>query len=669
MEPALDVVIAVPPYGPLSLPSIGAGILKAGLRERGIRSEVAYLNLEFADRIGLAPYEFLGVSSGPALLGEWTFSHVAFPEYAQDEAGYLSFAEAFLAGRFGDKSAPAMARLMLQQADLGSAVRNIRTVAQSFIEGAARAIVSKGPRIVGCSSTFQQHCASLALLRHVKVLDPGIVTVLGGGNCDGPMGRISHEAFDWVDWVSSGEADLSFPTFCRAILDGRVPPELPGFFGGPGSTPEGEHRAIVEDLAETPIPDLGDYYATLKALPLARYIDPVTPIETSRGCWWGEISHCTFCGLNGSGMAYRSKSADRVMAEFDHLGNECGSRRFAAVDNILDMRHFEMVLPRLAAASVDREVFFETKANLGRDKVRQLAEAGITSIQPGIESLNDGALRRMGKGNTAIVNLRLLKFAREAGVDLKWSILCGMPGERDDDYAEMARLCQKLHHLCPPLDLNPIEWHRFSPYHQRPEEFGLELEPFGSYRFIYPLAGSALKMLAYVFQDRHAPASPQRGPGWHRLRQAIRDWRAAWTASELPQLAMESAGSSGFTDTRGGTLPAAKPPDVCALAILEALDTGQREAGFAKTFASRETRFSMAQVQATLDGLLNAGYVVRSGSSLISVVTRELGPECRNSMGYGQTDIAAYLNDRIAARLRAAHSPRDIPIRDLFPSH
>src|SRR4029077_5489915 len=33
------------------------------------------------------------------------------------------------------------------------------------------------------------------------------------------------------------------------------------------------------------------------------------PYETSRGCWWGAKSH-TFCGLNGSTMAFRSKSDD-----------------------------------------------------------------------------------------------------------------------------------------------------------------------------------------------------------------------------------------------------------------------------------------------------------------------------------------------------------------------
>ena len=37
--------------------------------------------------------------------------------------------------------------------------------------------------------------------------------------------------------------------------------------------------------------------------------------ETSRGCWWGERMHCTFCGLNGATMSYRSKSPRRAVDE------------------------------------------------------------------------------------------------------------------------------------------------------------------------------------------------------------------------------------------------------------------------------------------------------------------------------------------------------------------
>jgi len=60
-------------------------------------------------------------------------------------------------------------------------------------------------------------------------------------------------------------------------------------------------------------------------------------------------SHCTFCGLNGTGMKHRSKSPERVLAELSQLSGRYGIRSFQFVDNILDMSYFKTVLPKLAA--------------------------------------------------------------------------------------------------------------------------------------------------------------------------------------------------------------------------------------------------------------------------------------------------------------------------------
>jgi hypothetical protein len=57
--------------------------------------------------------------------------------------------------------------------------------------------------------------------------------------------------------------------------------------------------------------------------------------------------HCTFCGLNGSSMQFRSKSADRAIAEIHHLLTTYGNRPLAAVDNIIDHSYLNTVVPRL----------------------------------------------------------------------------------------------------------------------------------------------------------------------------------------------------------------------------------------------------------------------------------------------------------------------------------
>ena len=50
------VLLASMPYAPLFKPSIGLGLLQAGLRARGIESRCEYAGLEFAARTGVASY-------------------------------------------------------------------------------------------------------------------------------------------------------------------------------------------------------------------------------------------------------------------------------------------------------------------------------------------------------------------------------------------------------------------------------------------------------------------------------------------------------------------------------------------------------------------------------------------------------------------------------------
>src|SRR4030095_16127246 len=70
-------------------------------------------------------------------------------------------------------------------------------------------------------------------------------------------------------------------------------------------------------LDETPLPRFEEYFDRLAKTSFATELDADVQLvyESARGCWWGAKSHCTFCGLNGSSMAFRSKSPARVVQE------------------------------------------------------------------------------------------------------------------------------------------------------------------------------------------------------------------------------------------------------------------------------------------------------------------------------------------------------------------
>jgi ribosomal peptide maturation radical SAM protein 1 len=335
-------------------------------------------------------------------------------------------------------------------------------------------------------------------------------------------------ASSWVDVVVRGEAESMVVDLMRDLLAGRAPESSPGVcYREAGELVVVDQAGSENAMDHLPTPTYDEYFERLAKTGFAAEIlaEVRVPYESARGCWWGAKSHCTFCGLNGSSMAFRSKSPARVLEELEILVRRYGRLDLQAVDNIIDMRYLRDVLPSLRDRGYDLSLFYETKANLRRDQVRLLRESGVDRIQPGIESLSTPILSLMRKGVTALQNVRLLKWCAEYGLRVFWNVIYGFPGEPPEEYARMAALVPALEHLAPP-SLGPLVLDRFSPYHERARDFGLEIAgPLPYYEMLYPADAATLNDLAYSFQYAHAD---DRDPdGYVRpLRRAIDDWRS-----------------------------------------------------------------------------------------------------------------------------------------------
>ena len=196
---------------------------------------------------------------------------------------------------------------------------------------------------------------------------------------------------------------------------------------------------LAHDLDAAPIPDFDEYFAALDRSPAGADVTPTLLMETSRGCWWGARHHCTFCGLNGGAMTFRSKSPDRVVDELTTLVGRYRVPHVNVVDNILDMRAFTTFLPELrltrsgSACSRDEG---KPHRRTGRDACRSwCASHPARDREP-----ERPVLQLMRKGTTALQNVALLKWCREHGVVPEWNLLYGFPGEDAADYAEMLPL-------------------------------------------------------------------------------------------------------------------------------------------------------------------------------------------------------------------------------------
>lgn len=78
-----------------------------------------------------------------------------------------------------------------------------------------------------------------------------------------------------------------------------------------GAVVESEAAAEPVSMDAVPVPSYFEFFERLAGTKhLQHVIEPQIPVETSRGCWWGEKHHCTFCGLNGLSMTSRNRSPE-----------------------------------------------------------------------------------------------------------------------------------------------------------------------------------------------------------------------------------------------------------------------------------------------------------------------------------------------------------------------
>jgi len=492
------VLLVSMPFSSTERPSLGLGLLKAGLERAGVGVDVRYLNLDFARHVGMDRYEMVVRLGFQFMAGEWVFAEDVFGDGIPDLDAYFDDVV--------DAGADNLARPFASRDD----ARVMRASVGSCLDECAASISWNDYALVGFTTQFEQTLPSVALARRVKAMHPDLTIAFGGANCEGVMGEALLRAFDCIDLVFSGEADHTLPVVARAVLAGEAPPVLDGVYcrrNGELALPP-ESVAPVEDMDSLPYPDYEDFFeqrAQLSRATQAADCASWLPFESSRGCWWGARSHCTFCGLNGGTMAYRSKSPDRVIEELTFLSKRYASRRFVAVDNILDFHYLSTVLPRLTKELPGTALWYEVKNTFRRDQVQALAESGIIAIESGIESFSSPLLKLMRKGESSLQNIQLLRWCKEFMVQPFWTMMAGFPDEDPAWFRRQAEILPLLSHLEPPMRFSTVCLARFSPLFNDAQEMGLtNVRPLAGYRYAFAVSDQDLFDLAYHFEYEYA---------------------------------------------------------------------------------------------------------------------------------------------------------------------
>ncbi len=550
---ALPVALVTMPFVSCTRPSLQLGLLKPIAESHGFPTETFHLNLELAALIGRPLFGLLCEHRGEAT-GDWLFSAAAFGDDHPDPT------DAFIE-RFGRRLEP---RLATVGSSIDELLRVRHEVVPAYLDQ-MMAITDWGRfGVVGFTSTFQQNAASFALARRIKELRPEVTILFGGANFEGEMGAEWTRALPFVDLAVDGEADLAFSQVLQALADGDDPLRVPGVMGRRhGELVRAEPGPPFERLDELPVPDYDEYFERAGVLGL---LEPAgrrrvqLPFESARGCWWGAKRHCTFCGLNGGTMAFRTKSVGRVEAEMAELARRYHSFDLEAVDNILEPSFVEGLFPRLAKAGSTYRIFYEIKADLSPAQLRTLRDGGVRMVQPGIESLSSHTLGLMRKGVRASTNVNLLRWCARLGLDVGWNLLYGFPGEREADADEQVALIPHLAHLQPPVGTGRIWMERHSPIFTEPDAFPSSWRrPEASLSYVYPESVD-LDRAAFFFDYELEHTLPDEA--YQLLTEVTGAWIARWQAGADRAGEVDTEASAGARcprRTRNGRRPPTGP--------------------------------------------------------------------------------------------------------------
>ena len=619
------ILLIYAPFGLVESPNLGVSLVKASAVDAGYECDVLYASIEFAQRLGFKDYLSYSHSDSQVLLPERIFARALSdaipPMLDYYEKVVMPFNDA--PGTF---LAPA--------ANHGAVVERLESIESIAIEYcdelAARPELDRYD-IFGFSSSTGQNAASLAIARRIKARFPERLVVFGGANADGPMGPQLALSFPFLDYTFAAEGDVTFPLFLDALRDGR-PVDIPGVFSRGNAAhalAAGYEPLLREDMDAAPIPDFSDWFDAFARVPGSAGYQMSIPVEGSRGCWWGQKHHCTFCGLNGTTMAYRAKTPERFHAEVEQLVERYGIRSVMATDNILDSR-WPARLAELFAEHKHEVLFFEIKANIGKDDLAMLARAGVTHMNPGIESFDDHVLSLMNKGSRALTNVQILKWAEELGVTLQYCFISGFPDEKPDDYDRIAALLPKIFHLKPGKTFTRISIDRFSPYFSEPERYGLTLGLCPAYRYVFDLPDADLANLAYWYysdsnngSSRDTLAPP---PYARRVAQLFRIWQRLYGNvhfwfTRLPD------GTVQLEDTRPLARAAESRLDPLESALFLLADRQTHRAALGKGLREQAcwSDTSDADIDAALVRLEDACAVHRDGDRYLALAAEKTG--------------------------------------------
>ncbi len=322
-----------------------------------------------------------------------------------------------------------------------------------------RRIIKNKPQIVGITATTPTFISASKIARIIRDNFPQIVLVIGGAHISAMAYRTMAESCFDIGVI--GEAEETFLELAKSVQDKGLTglEAINGIIFRRGQKCIlNPRREFIKELDALPYP------ARHLLAPLNRYTPtpasykrlPLGVIISSRGC----IEQCTFCDRAVFGNHYRARSAENVLGEIDELVDKYGAREIRFFDDCfaLDRVRAYKICSGLAKRKLSIPwTCLTTVSSADKDLFKAMKASGCWQVLFGLESGDEGMLKVLKKGMTLQQNINAVKWAKEAGLNIRADFIVGTPGETRESLEGTLRFAVNA-------SLDYAHFNKFVPY-------------------------------------------------------------------------------------------------------------------------------------------------------------------------------------------------------------
>ena len=273
------------------------------------------------------------------------------------------------------------------------------------------------PKVIGFTMYYCNERPVLWMANELKKVLPDIKLVLGGSNVHNNSNNFKDSIFDYI---VSGEGEMMLLEILEEVENGIEYDTIQI-----KKQPE-EQRLNLNDL---PLPDYSSFDFNQYTIPNG------VCSELSRGC----TAKCTFCDETHF-WKYRQRMATDILNEVESLYYSKGTDIFWFIDSLVNGNLNELRAFCKGVIAKEMKIhwtgYCRCDGRMDLDYYKDLAAAGCTMLNYGIESGSQKVLNDMDKGVTIAEMEQNLRDGKKTGVQAFTNWVVGFPTEDYQDFAD-----------------------------------------------------------------------------------------------------------------------------------------------------------------------------------------------------------------------------------------